>query len=614
MSKYQPRHLRGRRGSTDQEGGSRKRNPRTTGAPAAEPQRPVDEGLTTAEATTAMQMSDGPQGEDGPVVVQKTSAEPADDATKDAATQQNVGRSAALMSVLVIVSRITGFFRTWGQAFALGVTVMSSCYTVANNLPNQLYELVMGGLLVTAFLPVYLGVKQRLGRKGANDYVSNLLSIVMLLMGVLTVMGFIFAGPVVWTQSFSANSDFDFNLAVYFFRFFVIEIMFYALSSILSGILNAERDYFWSNAAPIFNNVICTASFFIYVLVADTNPALGVLALAIGNPLGVLVQVVLQVPSLKKHGIKLRFHIDLHDHALMETLAIGAPTLITTVVSFVTTSVQTSSALSVTPAGSSIAYYSRLWYTLPYAILAIPITTAMFTELSDMMSKKDNEGFVNGVSRGTSQIFFFLNPCALYLIVFATPLITLMAVGKFSSDEIALTADYLRALAISLPIYGVCTYLQKACSALRHMYVYAAANVVGGALQVLACLFLTPVFGLMVVPLSSVLVFLTVDVVAFAHIRHKFGHLGLRAVVVSCVRSLALGAAGSVVGYGIYRALCAFGGAPSGSAMHALVYVVAAGIPALVVTFGLAVLLKVPESSMVRVMLARLKPGSRRAA
>ena len=48
--------------------------------------------------------------------------------------------------------------------------------------------------------------------------------------------------------------------------------------------------------------------------------------------------------------------------------------------------------------------------------------------------------------------------------------------------------------------------------------------------------------------------------------------------------------------------------------MHALVYVVAAGIPALVVTFGLAVLLKVPESSMVRVMLARLKPGSRRAA
>ena len=89
-------------------------------------------------------------------------------------TVEGVGRSAAMMSALVILSRITGFFRTWGQAFALGVTVVSSCYTVANNLPNQLYELVMGGMLITAFLPVYLSVKHRAGREGANKYASNL--------------------------------------------------------------------------------------------------------------------------------------------------------------------------------------------------------------------------------------------------------------------------------------------------------------------------------------------------------------------------------------------------------------------------------------------------------
>ena len=165
------------------------------------------------------------------------------------ARDAQVGRSTALMSALVIVSRLTGFLRTWGQAYALGVTVTASCYSVANNLPNQLYEIVVGGMLVTAFLPVYMSVKQREGEKGASRYTSNLVSIVTLLMGAVAVLGFVFAAQLVWTQSFSATSDFDAGFATYLFRFFVVEVVLYSLSSIFSGVLNAERDYFWSSAS-----------------------------------------------------------------------------------------------------------------------------------------------------------------------------------------------------------------------------------------------------------------------------------------------------------------------------------------------------------------------------
>ena len=112
-------------------------------------------------------------------------------------TENQVGRNAALMSFLVIVSRITGFFRTWGQSFALGAGMVASCYSVANNLPNQLYEIVVGGMLVTAFLPVYMSVKQREGEKGASRYTSNLVSIVTLLMGAVAILGFIFAAQLV---------------------------------------------------------------------------------------------------------------------------------------------------------------------------------------------------------------------------------------------------------------------------------------------------------------------------------------------------------------------------------------------------------------------------------
>ncbi len=157
-------------------------------------------------------------------------------------TQVSVGRSAAMMSVLVILSRITGFFRTWAQAYALGTTLLASCYTVANNLPNQLYELVIGGMIMTAFLPVYLSVKQKSGQKGANEYVSNLLSIVCVLMSALTVLCIVFAAQLVFIQSAGTDQT-QMSNAVILLRFFAVEILLYFLSSIASGILNAERDY-----------------------------------------------------------------------------------------------------------------------------------------------------------------------------------------------------------------------------------------------------------------------------------------------------------------------------------------------------------------------------------
>ena len=517
-----------------------------------------------------------------------------------------VQRNTALMSALVIISRITGFFRTWGQAFALGVTVTSSCYTVANGLPNQLYELVIGGMLTTAFLPVYLSVKQRLGRDASNDYASNLLSLVTILMGTLCILGFVFAGQVIWTQSFNANADFDVDLSIYFFRFFVIEVVLYALSSLFSGMLNAERDYLWSNAAPIFNNFVCTASFFAYAALANTNPSLALLCLAVGNPLGVAVQVLLQVPSLRRHGIRLRFYVNLHDPAIKETLSIGIPTLVATIVSFATNSVSTSCQLRVTVAGASVAYYARLWYTLPYAILAVPITVAMFTELSDLVSHDDTPGFVHGLTRGTSQVMFFLVPCALLLITFSEPLVTLLAASRFSADEIQITARYLSVLAVALPLYGISTYLQKVFSALRRMRLYMVAAVVASIAQIVYCLAFTDTLGLDAVSSSTFLCFLIVDVMSYASLRRSLGPIGLRSIAWGMLRSLLLGAAASAVGFGVMALLTRLIGPMGQSAVRAAVFTFAGGIPAVIAFVGLAVAVRAPESAMFTTIVNRL--------
>ena len=520
-------------------------------------------------------------------------------------SEEAVGRSAAMMSVLVIISRITGFFRTWAQSWALGATVMSSCYTVANNLPNQLYELVMGGMLVTAFLPVYMSVEKKMGREGASAYASNLLSLVTILMGVLAVLAFVFAGQVVWTQSAGATEAFDTDLAVYFFRFFAITIVLYALSSVISGVLNAERDYLWSTAAPILNNIVTMFSFVGYAVLADANPSLAILILALGGSVSVLVQVLVQIPALLRHGVHLTLRIDIHDPHIKETLSIGVPTLLVTLESFVTVSVMNSSALSVVASGASIIYYSRLWYMLPYSVLAIPITTAMFTELSDSVARGDMDAYTEGVRSGVSKIAFMLVPFAMFLITFAPELVAVLGAGRFSAQDAALTVGYLQALSLALPFYGVNTYLQKVCSSLRRMKSFVWASLVGGVVQVAFCLGLTPVIGLPAVALSSMLFFVISDVLTFVFLHRALGHIGLGGIVAATLRSLALGLAGSLAGWAILRALEALVAPLSGSVVQAIGYCIAGGMPALMVTFGIAVALRLPEASFVSTLLRR---------
>lgn len=516
----------------------------------------------------------------------------------------SVARSAAMMSVLVIISRITGLMRTWGQSIALGVTGLASVYTVANNMPNMLYELVAGGVIMTAFLPTYIQVRKRLGREGSNRYASNLIAIVGLFMLVLTAVSLVFADFVIWTNSAGAAEGFDHDLSVYFFRFFAIEVVLYALSSILSGILNAERDYFWSNAAPIFNNVICTLSFVLYLVFAKSNPTVAILSLALGNPLGVLVQVLLQVPSLKRHGIRLRLLVDFHDPALKDMLSIGLPTLVVTVASFPTVSVMSSAASQVTAAGPSIAYYSRIWYMLPYSVFAVPITVALFTELSQYASDGDMDSFKRGLLFGVNRINFWLVPFMMYLMVFAPELSYLLAAGRIDSQALAEMSVYLVFLATALPAYGVSTLLQKVCSSLHRMMAYAVAAVVGAAVQVAFCLWAVGPFGLAGVAFSSTLYYAAIDVVALFSLRRTLGHVGVSRMAASALRSLVVGLAGAAVGALVLAGVTSVLGEVH-SLLGSVLYCVAGGVPAVAVTYGLALATKMPESQEVKALLRR---------
>lgn len=512
-----------------------------------------------------------------------------------------VGRSAGLMTALTIVSRVTGFIRTWAMAAAIGMSLLSSSYQVANNLPNMLYELVMGGMLVTAFLPVYMGVRREQGRDASNEYVGNLLGILLLLLGGISVLGTVFAPGFIWTQSFLSGDGGSMNTAAFMFRFFAIQILFYGLGSVFSGVLNAHRDYFWSTFAPVLNNVIVIASFMGFAPVsAQFGERAGIILIAAGTTFGVFVQMACQIPALGKHGVHPHIHIDFKDPALRQTITLGIPTLLATVCMFVSTSITNAAALVVQPeTGPSVIAYARLWYTLPYALIAASLSTALYTELSHDAQEKDYDSVRTGISHGVAQMLFFLIPFALYLIVFARPLNMIYCAGKFDESGVALVSEFLVYLALSLPLYGVVVLMQKSFSALLDMKPYGRYclySAIGQAGSVL--LFGVALgYGMPAIALSYVVDYVILVGCSLWWLRRRLHGLQVTSILHGGFFGLLLGGLGAAAGAGVLWALEHFVGALGGSILVTLGYVCVAGIVSLAVTFGLAVAFKMPEVS-----------------
>ena len=314
--------------------------------------------------------------------------------TENNTATPSVARSTALMSACTLVSRATGFIRTWAMAFALGNTVMAAGFSLANNLPNMIYELVAGGVLSTAFLPIYLQQRNQSSGEAASAYASNLLSIAIVLLGGISLLASIFAPQVMVTQSlFSSASEETVTAAVWFFRFLSFEILFYGVSAIFGGILNAEREFFWPAISSVFMNIVAIVGFFGYPFISAADATAGTTWLGATNLLSIAVMAFVQLPALRRTGVRFRFRIDLRGPGLAETLRLALPAIACTAINLVGLSVMNSCALHVAANGPASVGYAWMWYQFPYGVLGVALSTAMFTEMSDAVSRGETERF-----------------------------------------------------------------------------------------------------------------------------------------------------------------------------------------------------------------------------
>ena len=524
-------------------------------------------------------------------------------------TAKNVAKSTAIMSICTLVSRMTGFVRTWAMAFALGNTIMAAGFSLANNLPNMIYELVAGGVLSTAFLPIYLQQRNQKGQEAGNAYASNLLSICVVVLGIISLLASIFAPQVMVTQSlFSSASDETVNAAVWLFRFLAFEVLFYGVSAVFSGILNAQREFFWPAISSVFMNIVAIIGFFGYPFISAADASLGTTWLGGTMLLSIAVMAFIQIPALAKSGVKLRPLVDFNGEGFKDTIKLALPAIACTAINLVALSFMNSCALVVSDTGPSSVSYAWMWYQFPYGVLCVALSTALFTELSDCASRKDWARFREHLLAGLRTTWLLIIPMAAMVFACADQLIGLYASGRFTSDNIAPIAVLLRGWALCLPAYAAYMFVYRAYSAMKDMKTVAICNLCLTVIQVLGYMLFTGVFsdvfsfGLLGLSMSDLIFYCLMLATLLLILRNRAKDLDLHSLIAPVVKVSLASVVGCLVAMFV-AGLIDFALNPS-TTLQALGSLVVCGVVGLAVIIALCELMHINE---IRNMLFALK-------
>jgi putative peptidoglycan lipid II flippase len=361
-------------------------------------------------------------------------------------------KAASTVSLLTLVSRITGLVRELLIASAFGASAMTDAFNVAFRIPNLFRRLFAEGAFSQAFVPALAASKAQHGEDATRlliDRVATLLSWALL----LTCVAGVAAAPVlVWAMASGLKQEpRGFEAAVFMTRWMFPYIGFMSLVALSSGILNTWRHFAVPAATPVLLNLAMIGAAW---LGAPWFQSLGiepVYALGGGVMLGGLLQLAVQVPALLRLGLLPRIGLNWSlvkaawaDPATKSIAKLMVPALLGVSVAQISLLINTQIASHLTPGSVSWLTYADRLMEFPTAMLGVAIGVVLMPKLAAAKAAGDAARYSAMLDWGLRIVVLLAVPCAVALLTFAQPLVaTLYHYGAFTDRDVQQTTTAL---------------------------------------------------------------------------------------------------------------------------------------------------------------------------
>ncbi|TMK44693.1 MAG: murein biosynthesis integral membrane protein MurJ [Actinobacteria bacterium] len=523
-------------------------------------------------------------------------------------------RNTAVMSVGTTLSRVTGFLRLSAMAYALGITEtrLADAYNIANITPNIVYELALGGILSSVFVPVFVQWLQSRGREAAWDVARRVLGIAAVSLSIISILGIALAPWIIRLYTVGVpdgQRQVVEELASFFLRWFMPQIVFYGIGAVATGLLNAHRRFAVPMFAPILNNLIVIATFLTFA--AMSHPGQAVLAtgpqklvLAVGTTLGVMAMTVALWPSLRRLGFRFRWRPGWMDEAVIRIGHLAKWVVVYVVANQLGYLVVLILAARVK--GGYTAYAAAfMLFQLPHAIFVVSVFTALLPALSSRWVDGDRQAFRELLARGIRWTAVIVVPAALGYLVLAVPIVRLLlqhgVAGPRSTD---LVAGILVFFSLGLFSFSTFQLLLRAYYSMQDTRTPALVNIAAVGLNVVVDLLFVLVLGMGVrgLALGHATAYTFGSIALLGLIRRRLGGLDGRRIVSGLSRTFLAAGITAAVAWAAARAIGGWAGtATLGGQAAQVLGAVAVGILAFVAA---ALMLHVDEVDVLRRQLA----------
>ncbi len=404
---------------------------------------------------------------------------------------RGLARAAAVIAVLTVLARLTGFARTAVFGRAVGTGCVGSVYQTANTIPNIVFDIVAGGMLSALVIPILAPVLATGRRDEASHIVSALLTWSVVVLVPLAALVATLSGPIVRMLLGSGACPGAVPLGTRMLAVFSVQIVFYGLGVVLAGVLSAGERFTWPALAPLLSSLTVIASYLWYGALAGTGrqaaglPRSAEWVLTIGTTVGVVVLALCQLPAVLRTGLRwrptLRFPVGVAP-TVRRAAAAGAFTL---AAQQIAAAVMIRLANSGTPVGTLvIVVLAQTVFLLPWAVLSLPVATTSFPRLAAAWDAGDRDGYRTRLAVAARVVIALAAGGSAVLVAVATPA-RVVLLGRHA-QSVQQFAPAVATFAIGLLGWSVVALLSRALYAAQAMGAAAAAQVAGQVVVIIA--------------------------------------------------------------------------------------------------------------------------------
>ena len=428
------------------------------------------------------------------------------------------------------LSRLTGLVRIIVFGIVVGQTALADAYDIANNAPNVVYELLLGGILTATLVPLFTRHLQT----NDDDSVSAITSFAVVALGVITALAIAVAPLIFRVFSLNPASDIDANLfrqaGTILTRLLLLQIFFYGITSICTSILHARKKFFAAAWTPVLANIVTIASLLFISRVSSVDPpTLSEVVdssslqwlLGMGSTSGIIVMAVGMIVALRKSGTRLNWNFDLSHPAVKDLLKLSG-----WAVGYIAANQVALVTIKnlANPGSGNVDAYSKAFtfFSLPHGLLAVSIATTFVPELARAVAQKNKHEFDRRFYSGIRLTALVTIPASLILVIFAKPIVAmLLQYGNFDESATTNTARALVGLSVGLSGFSIYLFVLRGFYSHGDTRTPFFINVFENALNIVFAFLLVKKYDVLGLGLAFSLAYLVSSGVAIFVLRRK---------------------------------------------------------------------------------------------